>query len=45
VSALALARSWPLKGLYAEPGRLDEVFERLTTPDARPNATLAGKTA
>jgi ABC-2 type transport system ATP-binding protein len=34
VSALALAKGWPLKGLYAEPGRLDEVFRRLTTPDA-----------
>jgi ABC-2 type transport system ATP-binding protein len=34
VSAMALAESWPLKGLYAEPGRLDEVFRMLTTPDA-----------
>jgi gliding motility-associated transport system ATP-binding protein len=35
VSQLALAQGWALKGLYAEPGRLDEVFRRLTTPDAR----------
>jgi ABC-2 type transport system ATP-binding protein len=39
VSALALEQSWPLKSLYAEPGRLDEVFRKLTTPDAGPQMT------
>ena len=34
VAALATAKGWPLKGLYAEPGRLDEVFRRLTHSDA-----------
>jgi len=34
VSALAVAQGWAIKGLYAEPGRLDEVFRRLTTSDA-----------
>lgn len=42
VSALALAKGWPLKGLYAEPGRLDEVFRGLTTPDATPRSGQAG---
>lgn len=41
VSALAVAKGWPLRGLYAEPGRLDEVFRRLTTPDAGPVAGVA----
>jgi ABC-2 type transport system ATP-binding protein len=45
VSAMALAKGWPLKGLYAEPGRLDEVFERLTTPDARHEPQAAGASA
>jgi ABC-2 type transport system ATP-binding protein len=39
VSALALEQGWPLKSLYAEPGRLDEVFRKLTTPDAGPAMT------
>ena len=45
VSALALAKAWPLKGLYAEPGRLDEVFRRLTTPDAQHGIPAAEKAA
>jgi ABC-2 type transport system ATP-binding protein len=34
VSALAARESWKLKELYAEPGRLDEVFRAITTSDA-----------
>jgi len=34
VSALASRESWNLKELYAEPGRLDEVFRAITTSDA-----------
>ena len=34
VSALALAERWDVKEMYAEPGRLDEVFRAITTPDA-----------
>jgi ABC-2 type transport system ATP-binding protein len=34
VSALALRERWDLRELYAEPGRLDEVFRAITTHDA-----------
>jgi ABC-2 type transport system ATP-binding protein len=34
VSALAAREGWKLKELYAEPGRLDEVFRAITTTDA-----------
>src|SRR5689334_2986440 len=34
VSALAAAEKWDVKELYAEAGRLDEVFRALTTHDA-----------
>lgn len=34
VSTLALAERWDVKELYAEPGRLDEVFRAITTHDA-----------
>lgn len=34
VSALATSEGWSLKELYAEPGRLDEVFRAITTSDA-----------
>ncbi len=34
VSALAVAEKWDVKELYAEAGRLDEVFRALTTHDA-----------
>ncbi|HEY5047967.1 MAG TPA: ABC transporter ATP-binding protein [Rhizomicrobium sp.] len=34
VSALALSQNWDVKELYAEPGRLDEVFRAITTHDA-----------
>ena len=34
VSALAAAEKWDVKELYAEPGRLDEVFRAITTHDA-----------
>jgi ABC-2 type transport system ATP-binding protein len=40
VSALLLAQGLSVKGLYAEAGRLDEVFRRLTTPDAAPAAPV-----
>jgi ABC-2 type transport system ATP-binding protein len=33
VSALAKAENWDVKELYAEPGRLDEVFRAITTQD------------
>ena len=34
VSALAVREGLKVKGLYAEPGRLDEVFRAITTSDA-----------
>jgi ABC-2 type transport system ATP-binding protein len=34
VSALALSETWDVKEMYAEPGRLDEVFRAITTHDA-----------
>ncbi|MGN6516628.1 MAG: ABC transporter ATP-binding protein [Rhizomicrobium sp.] len=34
VSRLAVAEKWDVKELYAEPGRLDEVFRAITTHDA-----------
>jgi ABC-2 type transport system ATP-binding protein len=34
VSALAARENWTVKELYAEPGRLDEVFRAITTSDA-----------
>lgn len=34
VSALATGEGWAVKELYAEPGRLDEVFRAITTSDA-----------
>ena len=42
VSAMAVREKWPVKELYAEPGRLDEVFRAITTTDAdRMKAALA----
>ena len=35
VSALALAEKWDVKELYAEAGRLDDVFRALTTGDTQ----------
>ncbi len=34
VSGLATRENWKVKELYAEPGRLDEVFRAITTSDA-----------
>ncbi|HEY5338528.1 MAG TPA: ABC transporter ATP-binding protein [Rhizomicrobium sp.] len=34
VSRMALAEKWDVKELYAEPGRLDDVFRAITTHDA-----------
>jgi ABC-2 type transport system ATP-binding protein len=34
VSALALSEKWDVKEMYAEAGRLDEVFRAITTHDA-----------
>ena len=34
VSRLAAAEKWDVRELYAEPGRLDEVFRAITTHDA-----------
>ena len=34
IGTLALAERWDVKELYAEPGRLDEVFRAITTHDA-----------
>lgn len=34
VSALAAKENWKVQELYAEPGRLDEVFRAITTSDA-----------
>jgi len=35
VSALAMRENWSVKEMYAEPGRLDEVFRAITTDDAK----------
>jgi len=35
VSAVAAAEKWEVRELYAEPGRLDEVFRAITTHDAK----------
>ena len=35
ISALARAEQWDVKELYAEAGRLDDVFRAITTPDAQ----------
>jgi ABC-2 type transport system ATP-binding protein len=35
LTALVAAEKWDVKELYAEPGRLDEVFRALTTHDAQ----------
>jgi ABC-2 type transport system ATP-binding protein len=35
VSALAAAQQWDVKELYAEAGRLEDVFRALTTSDAQ----------
>ena len=35
VSALAMRENWTVKEMYAEPGRLDEVFRAITTDDAK----------
>jgi ABC-2 type transport system ATP-binding protein len=34
VSAMAVQERWDVRELYAEPGRLDEVFRAITTHDA-----------
>jgi len=41
VSALAVAEKWDVKELYAEAGRLDEVFRAITTHDAAKKAAAA----
>ncbi len=41
VSALAVRERWDVKELYAEPGRLDEVFRAITTSDATRSRTAA----
>ena len=33
IGALAARENWKLRELYAEPGRLDEVFRAITTGD------------
>jgi ABC-2 type transport system ATP-binding protein len=35
ISALAMREKWTVKEMYAEPGRLDEVFRAITTDDAK----------
>jgi len=42
VSALASAERWDVKELYAEAGRLDDVFRAITTPDAQRARERAG---
>jgi ABC-2 type transport system ATP-binding protein len=34
VSRVAQSEQWAVKELYAEPGRMDEVFRAITTPDS-----------
>jgi len=46
VSAMAASEKWDVKEMYAEPGRLDEVFRALTTSDSERVRTLSeGATA
>lgn len=40
VSSLVREKQWDVRGLYAEEGRLDEVFRTLTTSDAAPENTF-----
>lgn len=35
ISALAAKENWDIKSVYAEPGKLDEVFRSVTTSDAK----------
>ncbi len=42
VSALAMCEKWTVREMYAEPGRLDEVFRAITTDDAQ--RAKAGRT-
>lgn len=39
VVALAAQRGWTIKEMYAEPGRLDDVFRSITTHDTAPAGT------
>jgi len=41
ISALAVKEHWDVKELYAEPGRLDEVFRAITTHDAARKVAVA----
>jgi ABC-2 type transport system ATP-binding protein len=45
ISRLAAQQHWDVKALYAEPGRLDEVFRSLTTSDAQRARDVAEKAA
>ena len=45
VSALAASQHWDVKELYAEAGRLDDVFRALTTSDAQRARERAGVVA
>jgi ABC-2 type transport system ATP-binding protein len=45
VSTLATARHWDVKALFAEEGRLDEVFRSLTSSDISPPAASAEEAA
>jgi ABC-2 type transport system ATP-binding protein len=45
VSALARAERWDVKELYAEAGRLDDVFRAITTPDAQRARERVGASA
>ena len=39
IANLAKEKGWTLRTLYREPGRLDEVFRRLTRPDTETDAS------
>jgi len=45
VGALAARENWKIQELYAEPGRLDEVFRAITTSDAARAAARASAKA
>ncbi len=45
VSRAAREKAWDVKGLYAEQGRLDEVFRTITTPDAAVRTASGGAAA
>jgi ABC-2 type transport system ATP-binding protein len=45
VARIAREENWPVRALYGEPGRLDEVFRNLTRSDTASSSGATGKDA